>query len=173
MNLQLLIGPIASGKSTYSFNAAHAGYLCINDDAIVNMLHANNYRGYRVDLKILYKSIENHIISTGLSMGKNVIVDRGLNISVEGRKRFIALAKSFDICCEAIVFQKESPDVHARRRFDNGGDACRGHSYEYWLKVAEKHESIYVAPSKEEGFDDIYEISYEEIVNGKVIEGRK
>ena len=46
MKIQVLCGMIASGKSTYANNAARSGTICINDDAIVNMLHANNYDLY-------------------------------------------------------------------------------------------------------------------------------
>ena len=167
MKLQLLVGPISSAKSTYSLYAANAGHLCVNDDAIVRMLHGDSYCLYNEDLKILYKSIENHIIANGLAMGKTVVVDRGLNISLQGRKRLISLAKSFDVNCEAIIFKKESPSIHSQRR--TFSDA-RGHNFDYWLKVAEKHESIYITPSLEEGFDKIHEISFEEICAGKVIE---
>lgn len=165
MDLHILVGCIASGKSTYTLHAAQAGYLCVNDDSVVNMLHGNDYTLYNEDFKILYKSIENHMIASSLAMDRSVIVDRGLNISLQGRKRFIALAKSFDIQCHAIVFKREKPEVHAERRFKNS----RGHTFEYWLKVAQHHDTIYTMPSIEEGFDKIHEISWEEIQIGKVI----
>ena len=159
MELQILIGMIASGKSSYASLAAKNGYLCLNDDAIVNMLHCD-YTQYSKQLKILYKSIENHVIVTSLAMGKNLIVDRGLNVSLQGRKRIISLANSFDVDCHAIVLKRESPEIHAERRFNSDS---RGHTFDYWLNVAKTHDAIYVAPSLEEGFQRITEVSFKDI----------
>jgi len=167
MKIQVLCGMIASGKSTYANNAARSGIICINDDAIVNMLHANNYNLYDEKLKILYKSIENNIISTVLSFGKTILIDRGLNVSVSGRKRWISLAKSFDVPCEAIVFKNYGAEIHAKRRFESDH---RGLELETWISVAKRDDLIYVKPSVEEGFDSVEEIDFEEIIKGKFIE---
>lgn len=167
MKLQVLVGMIASGKSTYCKNAVRKGYLCMNDDAIVNMLHADEYTLYDKSLKVLYKSVENHIIGTGLAMQKTIIVDRGLNVSVQGRQRWIALARSFDVSCEAIVFPHDGVEVHAKRRFE--GDS-RGHTYDYWLMVAQAHNKIFSTPTLAEGFSNVTYVSFKEILEGKVIE---
>jgi len=164
--LQVLVGMIASGKSTYCKNAARAGALCVNDDAIVNMLHGDDYTLYDKALKVLYKTVENQVIGTALALGRTVIVDRGLNVSVTGRKRWLALARSFDVPCEALLFKNEGPSVHARRRADND---LRGHDYAYWLKVANTHNALFIAPSLEEGFEAIHPVSWQEIGEGKVI----
>lgn len=166
MKLQVLVGMIASGKSTYCQSAAKQGVICVNDDAIVNMLHADDYTLYNIDLKVLYKSIENHVISTSLAMGRSVIIDRGLNMSLAGRRRWIALARSFDVPCEAILFKNDGPEAHALRRTNSDG---RGYSFEYWMRVAEHHNSLYIPPTIDEGFDSIYDIDFSEIQQGKVI----
>jgi predicted kinase len=166
MKLQVLVGMIASGKSTYARQAARQGVLCMNDDAIVNMLHADDYTLYRKELKVLYKSVENHVIASGLLLNRPVMVDRGLNVSKKGRQRWLALAKSFDVPCEAIVFKNDGPEVHARRRAESD---ARGHPFAYWLRVAETHNSLYIVPTVEEGFDAVHHISFDEIQSGKVI----
>lgn len=166
MKLQVLVGMIASGKSTYARSAAQRGVICMNDDSIVNMLHADDYTLYDKSLKVLYKSIENHIIGTALAMQRVVMVDRGLNVSIRGRKRWIALANSFDVPCEAIVFKNEGPEVHATRRAQMDS---RGHPIEYWMKVAKRHQSEYQEPSVDEGFAAVHYISFQEIQEGKVI----
>lgn len=163
--LQVLCGMIASGKSSYCRNAAKAGIVCVNDDAIVNMLHSDDYTLYSEQLKILYKSIENHVVSTAIAMNRMVIVDRGLSMSVRGRSRWIALARSYDICCEAIVFPNEGPLVHARRRADVD---ARGHNYDYWLKVAKRHHSEWTEPTIDEGFDAIHYTTFDQVKAGKV-----
>ena len=166
MKIQVLVGMIASGKSTYAKNAAKTGVLCVNDDDLVNMLHANDYTLYDPKLKPLYKSLENQVIGTVLSMGRTVLVDRGLNSSVQGRERWLALAKSFDVPCEAILFSNDGPEVHAQRRTESDP---RGHDHAYWLRVATIHHANFMVPLVEEGFSQVHQISFGEIQQGKVI----
>ena len=66
MRLEVLVGPIASGKSTYCIERAREGAMVINDDAIVNSLHANQYDKWNKKLKPLYKAIENLSITISL-----------------------------------------------------------------------------------------------------------
>jgi len=162
----LLCGMVASGKSSYCRNAARDGWVVINDDAIVNMLHAGDYTLYDKKLKILYKTLENSAVCTALAMGKSVLVDRGLNISPRGRSRWLSLARSFDIPCEALVFENEGPTVHAHRRAETDS---RGHPLEYWIRVAETHNSIYSVPTIEEGFSAVHTISFKDVQAGRIL----
>ncbi len=164
--IHVLVGMIASGKSTYTRNAARQGAIIVNDDAIVNAVHGDEYALYDKELKFLYKSTENHIISVALAMHRTVIIDRGLNLSVQGRRRWIALAKSFDVDVEAIQFKIETPEIHAQRRMQSDS---RGHTYDYWLGAARHHLSGYVTPTYDEGFDAIHSLTFDEIKEGKVI----
>lgn len=157
---------IASGKSTYARNAARAGFVVVNDDAIVNAVHGGEYSLYDEKLKPLYKSVENHIVSMAVALGRPILIDRGTNISLRARARWIALANALDVPCSAIEVRPEQVEAHARRRFE--ADA-RDHSYEYWLAAAESHWSRYATPSISEGFADVYHIDYEYVMSGEVI----
>lgn len=150
--IEVLIGSIASGKSTYCSERAKEGALILNDDSIVNALHCNHYGLYSEDLKPLYKSLENQVLLLGTSLKKDIIVDRGLNLKVKSRRRFIGMAHSLDVPVYAVVFKFEKPEVHAARRV---GDNSRGHDYDYWLKVAKHFDSEFIEPTFEEGFDKI------------------
>ncbi len=161
-----LVGHIASGKSTYCRNAAKEGYIICNDDNVVNLVHGGDYTLYNKSNKIIYKSIENQILSSAVAMGKSVIIDRGVDVGVSSRRRWLALASSFDIACEAIMFPVDKPEVHARRRFESDN---RNHPLEYWQYVVECHAKRYVMPSKEEGFDAVHYITWDEIQKGKII----
>lgn len=163
--VQVLIGMIASGKSTYAKNAALAGAITINDDSLVNSIHAGDYTLYDKSLKLIYKSTENHILGMALALNRFVLIDRGLNVSRHGRKRWISMAHSFDVPCEAIVFKNEGAEIHAKRRTDSDG---RGHPYEYWHEVAVYHNSQWEPPSLEEGFDIIHNVTFEDIKEGKI-----
>lgn len=158
--IQVLVGMIASGKTTYSKIAAQEDYICMNDDAIVNMLHADQYTLYKEDLKPLYKTIENTIVGMALAMNKKVVIDRGLNVSKRARARWIAIAKSYDVPCEAVVFKNEGPQVHATRRASSDS---RGYTYEQWLTVANKHNAEWETPTLSEGFDIVSHIPFKMI----------
>ena len=154
MKIELLIGPIASGKSTYCRKAADEGAIILNDDSIVTAVHGGDYRLYSKLLKPLYKSVENTIVCTALSMGLSLIIDRP-NHSVKMRRRYIGLAHSFDATVELVMFKREEPEVHGERRFKSDP---RGHSLNYWIDVAHFHESIYEPPNQDaEQFDKISE----------------
>ena len=140
--LELLVGNIASGKSTYCKKAADEGFIIINDDAIVNAVHAGNYKLYNEDLKPLYKSTENAILNTALAMKQSVIIDRP-NHTAAMRRRYIGIAHSFDVPVHVVMFAWAEPEVHAQRRFDSDS---RGLTLEDWLYVANYHQDNYEEP---------------------------
>jgi hypothetical protein len=107
---------------------------------------------YDERLKPLYKSIEDHILHCGVLLGRDVICDRGLNISRKSRKRWIALAKSLEVPVHARIFEVYPAEVHAKRRVDTDG---RGATFEQWLEVFEYHQKQYEMPTTEEGFEVI------------------
>lgn len=150
--IEVCVGTVACGKSTYCKQRAKAGAIIINDDSIVEALHAGDYRLYRKELKPLYKAVETQIFLSAVALGRDVIIDRGLSLTKSSRKRWIGLAKSFDQTIIARVFKFESPEIHAKRRFDSDN---RGLDYDYWLNVAKQHVSVYQTPWTEEGFDEV------------------
>lgn len=156
MKLEILCGPIASGKSTFCKIRAKEGAIIVNDDAIVCAVHGGNYSLYDKSLKILYKSIEFSIISHAFSCGRDVIIDRPC-ISRKTREKYIRIANGYDIPVEVIVFYRGAPELHGERRF-NGDN--RGHNLEYWINVAKFHDARYQAPHPDEGYDDLKEMPY-------------
>lgn len=151
--ITMLIGPIASGKSTLCKKWARDGKIIINDDSIVNAMHAGIYGLYKEECKPLYKSIENHILCMAIGMGLDVVIDRPCHTKAS-RLRYTMLAKSLDTKVMAILTKRESPEVHANRRAKYND---RGHGYDYWLGVAEKHEELWEPPTLDEGFEWIME----------------
>jgi predicted kinase len=147
--LVILVGMIASGKSTFAKELAKQGYVIINDDDIVNMIHGQDYTLYEKDLKPLYKSVAVTTAMTALSMGRSVVVDRGVNIRKKARAVWTALANTFDVDCVAQVFKKDNPLVHAKRRFNHD---WRGLSHEKWIEVAIRHDREWQNPHMDEGF---------------------
>lgn len=156
--LQLLVGPIASGKTTYCKKVCESNdYVVVNDDSIMTMIHGGLYR-YDESLKSLYKGIETYIIHHGISLGRTVVIDRP-NHKRATRIRYIELAHSLDVPVEILMFKRLSPTTHARRRSIHGNN--RGISSESWLAIAKKHDSDWEEPDKSiEKFEHIRKIDY-------------
>ena len=143
---------IASGKSTHAKMRAREGWVIINNDDVVNLIHANEYTLFNNELKPLYKSVQMHILYMAIAMGQNVVIDR-TNLNVQSRQKWITVGKSLGVEVRAISFLKESQKIHATRRFDSDG---RGYSYEQWLEVAKRHNQLWEQPILSEGFDEIW-----------------
>jgi dephospho-CoA kinase len=47
MKVEVLVGGICSGKSTWCKSLAKDGWIVINDDSIVNSIHENCYKLYK------------------------------------------------------------------------------------------------------------------------------
>lgn len=153
--IEVLVGPIASGKSTYVANRVRGGWVVVNDDAIYAAIHGGDYGKYDRNLKALYKSTENHVLTMAVALNRDVIVDRP-NVTKMGRARYIALATSFDVKeIVAVVFPVQSAEVHATRRFH--ADA-RGQDYQFWLDAAEHQVARYEEPDESEGFTEVHYI---------------
>lgn len=149
--LEILVGPIASGKTTYALQRARMGGIIVNDDAIVTALHGGEYTLYRRGLKPLYKHLENQIVHVGLSFGSDVLIDRPC-MKKATRARYIALARSLDEPVRCVLFPMQTPEVHANRRFNSNN---RGYSLDYWERVASAHYRDFETPTIDEGFQDI------------------
>jgi predicted kinase len=152
MTINVLIGCIASGKSTYCKRHAKDGCIIINDDAIVSMIHGGNYNLYNSELKPIYKGIENNILHLAIVAGKSVIIDRGLDVKKVSRQRWISLGKTLEVPVCAIVFPMETARIHASRRMAHDN---RGFGFDYWLKVAQNMSDKFEPPTTEEGFNSI------------------
>jgi predicted kinase len=150
--IQVLCGTIGSGKSTYAKTKAKEGCIIVNDDSIVNAVHADQYDLYNKDLKPLYKGAELFILNTAIAMGKDVVVDKGISLSVNSRQRWISIGRSLDIPVQCVLFQFFSPEIHAERR---AGSDDRGLGFDYWLKVAKVHFASYEEPTVGEGFSAV------------------
>jgi predicted kinase len=152
--LKILVGNIASGKSTYSREQGKWGAVIIDRDALLMMLHGNDYTGYNHTLKPMYKDMENFLIRNALSYGRTVILDR-TNMDKARRSRFIQFGKQAHAKVECYVFPMEPADVHARRRFESD---ARGYPLHRWQEVAARFASEYEQPTYDEGFDSIFNV---------------
>lgn len=151
--IELLVGMIASGKSTYCKRRAAEGAIITNDDNIVKLVHGDDYTLYNKRLKPLYKLIETAIIHYGVSHGFDVVVDR-TNLDKKMRARYIGIAQSLDTDIVAVVFPVEQPKVHVERRMRD----ARGLTREKWMEAATAHFKRYEPVELTEGFKRIIDV---------------
>ena len=153
--LEILVGPIACGKSTYSRERAAGGALVVNDDSIVMSVHGGNYDKYDPKLKPLYIQIETAIITAASASWRDVIIDRGCR-SRACRNRFATLGNSLGFWVKVVTFPWEAAEVHAKRRFEKD---ARGLTYEKWLQIAEAHQQTFQPVLGSETYDQLKEMS--------------
>jgi hypothetical protein len=145
--IELLVGPIASGKSTYARKRAREGALIVEHDRMCAMLHCDpGGKGYEDGLRECYRRMEESIAWATLAAGRDVVIDR-THLTAESRRRWIEWASYYDALntfedqgpvtpVVAVVFPDEGPHVHACRRHQ--ADA-RGRTFDEWLMVARHH----------------------------------
>jgi AAA domain len=166
MRLEVLIGMIASGKSTYARHRADEGALVICHDDLTEMLH-KRYR-YEADLRKVYADMMTCLVRFSLRAGKDVVVDR-TNLTKSARYTWIGVAWEWNLNAgtkaveiEAVVFPQDRPEVHSTRRFESDG---RGRHLNEWLNVALHHaEQLRDEPvTLAEGFDSIVNVCVADI----------
>jgi predicted kinase len=149
--IELLCGMIASGKSTYAAYRARQGALVVDHDTIVLGLHGGLYELYNDELKPIYKSLELAMFTSAILSGRSVLVDRVFHRRAT-RARFIEIAAAYDVPVICTLFPRESPEVHALRRFKGNN---RGLSLSTWRAVALNHNATWQEPELREGFKHI------------------
>ncbi len=163
MTLEILVGMIGSGKSTYAGGRADAGALVIAHDDLAAMLHA--YYRYELGLRECYRTMEESLAWAALNAGRDVVIDR-THLTRESRTRWVRWAsdtydslntydgKGPHTAVVAVVFPIVSAELHATRRFEHDH---RGRSIEEWLAVARHHHAQALAEplSADEGFAEI------------------
>lgn len=137
--IELLIGNIASGKSTYATQRAEEGWLVVSDDAIIAMLLADRYSLYsRMNHESVVKGCVFSLVNCLVDAHLDVVVDSAWLVMYSFREHFFV--RYADTKIRPIEFLREAPEVHARRRMEHDS---RGGTYEMWLEVARRIDSWY------------------------------
>lgn len=161
--IELLIGMIASGKSTYARRRAREGALVVSHDDLTAMLHAE-YR-YEQELRSCYRKMEEALAVEAIVAGRDLVIDR-THLTRESRARWVAFKHNAMLPLDswktlrivAVTFPNFGPSAHARRRFESDP---RGRSHEEWYAVAQHHHAQALAEPLDwqaERFDEIKEI---------------
>jgi len=162
--VEVLVGMIASGKSTYARSRADAGALVVCHDDLTAMLH-KEYR-YEQGLRECYRRMEESIAWAALNAGRDVVVDR-THLTRESRHRWVRWARNYNSLqtfdgrgprtrVVAVFFPVGDPRYHAELRTR---DDPRGRTFEDWLMVATHHYEQWVKEplldGDHEGFDEV------------------
>lgn len=163
MQIYLLVGNIASGKSTFVKQQLdkEPDTLIVNDDLIVKAVHGNDYTLYNTKFKKLYKEIEYRIIQEAILQKVDLIIDRPCN-KAKTRKRYTEFIRSFYLrkpTINFINFEFEGSFQHAIRRYKTD---ARGYSIEDWVGVADRIQSQFDPIDETEDFDQLYQAEYQE-----------
>jgi len=130
--IEILVGVPGCGKSTYAKSRAETGWIVVDLDAIVTMLHGGDYTLYKENLNGLYKATQNNIIQSALLANLDIVVDRCNNL-VSTRRQIIDLAKQFNVPVNIIYWPYSDNDFELllSRRMRNN----RGHDRQRWSDV--------------------------------------
>lgn len=131
--IEVLVGMIGSGKSTYAARRSARGAIVVCHDDLVRMMHPGGaYDSHHVEM---YHEIEDTVVRLAIKLDKRVIIDR-TNMTYASRSRWVELANELDIPIVIVLFPMVHMEDHAQRRFDHDP---RGKSYYDWLAIARKH----------------------------------
>lgn len=146
--IDILYGPIASGKSTYASYKAQTGAIVANDDAIITAIHGGDYGLYDKELKPIYKAAKTAIIVHAVDAGKDVVVD-ATHLRLNTRYKIVQLATTLGASCRIVVFRDGvflgADDGRRRYKADP-----RGYSLASWIMTGKRHAQIVEHPTEEE-----------------------
>ncbi len=159
MALEVLVGIVASGKSTYARRRADEGALVISYDELAQMLHAR----YRIDpaLRPAYAAIIWNTVAVAQAHGRDVVLD-GTHLTRESRRYWVNQARAAGVRVVAIQFPVGPPEDHAARRYATD---ARGKSYDDWLAVVQRQWAEAVnepVDAAGEGFDAVVAVRPDE-----------
>src|SRR5690554_6035008 len=90
MKIEVLVGMIASGKSTYALQRAREGAIIYNNDAVVEAVHGGDYKLYDERLKGLYDAVQMSIMYSAIKYGRDLVIDK-TNLNRIKRQRYVHL----------------------------------------------------------------------------------
>lgn len=152
--LQILIGNIGSGKSTYCKEKVKEGYIIISRDTIRYGIGSGKYI-YNPDYEPSIKaSIKELALSLMEGPKPNIIIDE-TNMTEKIRINYINISKIYGYKRIALIFPVISKEESVKRRMScNHGDTTK----EKWEEVWTGLHGIYQKPTIAEGFDEVIEL---------------
>ena len=149
--LIILIGNIASGKSTLAKELDDAGFLVVSSDSIRYMLHPNEYKFKLHEEPIVY-AIKIAAIKAIAKQGLSFVVDDAGNVFKRKRKIYVDIARKFGYELIAVHMPHISKKEAVKRRLKNNHG---GYDSKKWGEVYDMFKDNLELPTIEEGFNKI------------------
>ena len=151
--LVLLVGNIASGKSTLAKKWVDNGYRVISRDAVRYMVGAGNYT-FDPDLEPTIKKGTLALMQEFLKDDIDIMCDE-VNVSKRLRKPTIELAKQYGYTIVAVVMPRLEQAISVNRRLN----APHGKAdSSIWEIVWSNFDEMYEEPTIDEGITNIIRI---------------
>jgi len=152
--IDIIVGNIGTGKSTYAKNNLKDKCLVWNADEIRKMFHPGVYI-FDVEENLVIQSMKIAFIEEGLRLGFDLCFD-DTNINREIRSELISIIReaSEDVEIRCIDFGKGNDETLERRRKES-----RGVNPDLWNEVHKKFFDEYQEPQLDEGFKEIKTIN--------------
>lgn len=151
--VEVLVGTIAAGKSTYATRRANEGAIVVSQDDLLQGFHRRHH--YDKSLRDFYRCAQVEIVHAALDIGLDVVID-DTSLTKENRRRWLTIneIREEPVRVVAVVFPHVTPEEHALRRFNHDP---RGYSLDYWEKVARSKAFIMLQEplTEDEGFSEI------------------
>jgi predicted kinase len=148
----LLIGNIASGKSTFAKKMDKAGFRCVSSDAIRYMFHPREYVFDEEEGHAILET-EKAAVNTLMELGFNVCVDDAGSAIKHRREWLVELAKKhcYKLVAVKMPFVEKGLSVKRRMKNNHGKyDKVR------WGQVYEMFQNNYIPPTVKEGFYGVF-----------------
>lgn len=156
--ITILVGNIGSGKSTWILKNRKENEVVVSRDSLRYMFGGGNYL-FSSFTEPLVWDIELAIVDRLMMSNFSIVVDE-TGMSRKMRERYIKLAKLFNYKIIVVEMPRLSMEECVNRRMRNPHQQP---AKEIWETVWKKFDSQYEKPSKEEGIDEIIEVSNENL----------
>lgn len=164
-NMYILIGNIASGKSTWlksrglDRSIEYKGKVILSRDNIRKQFAKSVGKEYLYEKHlepIIHSIVEEYTYGYCYIGTQNIFIDE-TNMTISGRQMFIDIGSNYGYKIISVVFPDLGEDEHVRRRLeDNHGCELRdGLTEDVWRRVYREKKEKYEEPILEEGFDEI------------------
>lgn len=162
MKMYVLVGMVASGKSTFCKTMADRGAIIINDDAVQFILHGGKQR-FDVTLEAAYNSAQEQLAETFLNYERDVVID-STNSTRHNRDRWTTVGHNAGAEVIAVRFPIVAPYIHASRRYTADS---RGVPLHVWEAVCERHYGNFLREPLDDSIEDFDQILPPEVVLGQ------